>query len=213
MLAVASRSVAGLGVRVFILARPATRRAGSSFPPLAPGDPQAFFSGVLFWTLGFRGGLWGGRQRSWPEHVEAAPMCVSPGVRPPGREREERWPERGEGWEKKKGLGCALAHAIGALPKERGREGGRPLRFFSPGCGPRQRLFHFFFLGKCCFLVQKVCKNGSVGLVLSFACAVSGARANPAQEQLVEEAHVARDIGAVQVEVGVKGAKRLVVVL
>lgn len=60
MLAVASRSVAGLGVRVFILARPATRRAGSSFPPLAPGDPQAFFSGVLFWTLGFRGGLWGG---------------------------------------------------------------------------------------------------------------------------------------------------------
>lgn len=59
LLAEASRFVAGLRVRVFISARPATRRAGSSFPRLAPGDLHAFFPGVLFWTLGFRGGLRG----------------------------------------------------------------------------------------------------------------------------------------------------------
>lgn len=145
LLAVASRSVAGLGVRVFILARPATRRAGSSFPPLAPGDPQAFFSGVLFWTLGFRGGLWGGRQRSWPEHVEAAPMCVSPGRKAAWTRKRGALARERRRLGKKEGVGLragACDWRLAERERERGRKAAQVL--FS-GLRAAATAFPFFF--------------------------------------------------------------------
>lgn len=140
-------------------------------------------------------------------------MCVSPGRKAAWTRKRGALARERRRLGKKEGVGLRAGACDWRLAeRERGR-GRKAAQVLFSGLRAAATAFPFFFLGKCCFLVQKVCKNGSIGLVLSFACAVSGARANPAQEQLVEEAHVARDIGAVQVEVGVKGAKRLVVVL
>lgn len=147
MLAEASRFVAGLRVRVFIPARPATRRAGSSFPRLAPGDPHVFFPGVLFWTLGFRGGL-----RSETLRLVAGPRGSCADVRATESQsrlgvKGGRAGPRGEGWGKEKGLGYTLAHAIGALAeRERGR--GRKavqVLFSGPRAAATAFPFSFFF--------------------------------------------------------------------